>query len=339
MLRNNMPEEQKNHENPSQNWPVPGRQQPGWPTMLWTVLLLSLLFYWVGGRFLFNNDPLSAVDYSTFRRQVMANNVTRVTVTGSEIRGQFGEAVQTAAAEEPITEFATFVPSFGDEQLLALLEEHDVALTVRPVAEFSFWSIVLSLLPILFIVGLFYYFSRRMRQQGQSIFAIGRNRATLFDREHVQTTFADVAGLQGAKTELREIIAYLKAPERVQRLGGEAPKGILLIGPPGTGKTLLARAVAGEAEVPFYSMTGSDFMEMFVGVGASRVRNLFDDARQAAPCIIFIDELDSIGRRRGAGLGGGHDEREQTLNQLLSEMDGFEPSENIVVMAATNRPD
>jgi cell division protease FtsH len=242
-------------------------------------------------------------------------------------------------AETSVSEFITFLPSFGDDELLSLLEDHNVSLTVMPVSDISFWAIVFSLLPILFIIGLFYFISRRMQQQGQSLFAFGRNRATLFDREHVQTTFDDVAGLEGAKTELREIIEYLKEPERVQRLGGEAPKGILLIGPPGTGKTLLARAVAGEAEVPFYSMTGSDFMEMFVGVGASRVRNLFDDARQAAPCIIFIDELDSIGRRRGAGLGGGHDEREQTLNQLLSEMDGFEPNENIVVIAATNRPD
>jgi cell division protease FtsH len=178
-----------------------------------------------------------------------------------------------------------------------------------------------------------------MRQQGQSLFSFSGSQAKLFDREKVDTKFEDVAGVEGAKRELREIIEYLKDPARVERLGGTAPKGVLLVGPPGTGKTLLARAVAGEAEVPFFSMTGSDFMEMFVGVGASRVRGLFDDARQAAPCIIFIDELDSIGRRRGAGLGGGHDEREQTLNQLLSELDGFEPSENIIVMAATNRPD
>jgi len=178
-----------------------------------------------------------------------------------------------------------------------------------------------------------------MRQSGQQLFSIGQNRARLYEHEQQPVTFADVAGLEGVKTELTEIVTYLKAPERVQRLGGQAPKGVLLVGPPGTGKTLLARAVAGEASVPFYSITGSDFMEMFVGVGASRVRGLFDDARKVAPCIIFIDELDSIGRRRGAGLGGGHDEREQTLNQLLSEMDGFEPTENVVVMAATNRPD
>jgi cell division protease FtsH len=301
--------------------------------------LLLLLVNWLGGRFLFGGDETTTIDYSTFRSQIMADNVTQVTVTGEEIRGQLNETINVDTAETSISEFITFLPSFGDDELLSLLEDHNVSLTVMPVSDISFWAIVFSLLPILFIIGLFYFISRRMQQQGQSLFAFGRNRATLFDREHVQMTFDDVAGLEGAKTELREIIEYLKEPERVQRLGGEAPKGILLIGPPGTGKTLLARAVAGEAEVPFYSMTGSDFMELFVGVGASRVRNLFDDARQAAPCIIFIDELDSIGRRRGAGLGGGHDEREQTLNQLLSEMDGFEPNENIVVIAATNRPD
>jgi cell division protease FtsH len=310
-----------------------------WSTSFWVILLLLLLVNWLGGRFLFGGDEATTIDYSTFRSQVMADNVTQVTVTGEEIRGQLNETINVDTAETSVSEFITFLPSFGDDELLSLLEDHNVSLTVMPVSDISFWAIVFSLLPILFIIGLFYFISRRMQQQGQSLFAFGRNRATLFDREHVQTTFDDVAGLEGAKTELREIIEYLKEPERVQRLGGEAPKGILLIGPPGTGKTLLARAVAGEAEVPFYSMTGSDFMEMFVGVGASRVRNLFDDARQAAPCIIFIDELDSIGRRRGAGLGGGHDEREQTLNQLLSEMDGFEPNENIVVIAATNRPD
>jgi cell division protease FtsH len=181
-----------------------------------------------------------------------------------------------------------------------------------------------------------------MRSQGQGIFSVGKSQAKLYDQEQPEkerTTFDDVAGAEGAKTELREIVEFLKNPERVERLGGEAPKGVLLVGPPGTGKTLLARAVAGEAEAPFLSITGSDFMEMFVGVGASRVRDLFKDAKQAAPSIIFIDELDSIGRRRGAGLGGGHDEREQTLNQLLSELDGFEPNTSVIAMAATNRPD
>jgi cell division protease FtsH len=338
MQSNINPKPQNKKKNELQNKQLQERYRR-WSTSFWVILLLLLLVNWLGGRFLFGGDETTTIDYSTFRSQIMADNVTQVTVTGEEIRGQLNETINVDTAETSVSEFITFLPSFGDDELLSLLEDHNVSLTVMPVSDISFWAIVFSLLPILFIIGLFYFISRRMQQQGQSLFAFGRNRATLFDREHVQTTFDDVAGLEGAKTELREIIEYLKEPERVQRLGGEAPKGILLIGPPGTGKTLLARAVAGEAEVPFYSMTGSDFMEMFVGVGASRVRNLFDDARQAAPCIIFIDELDSIGRRRGAGLGGGHDEREQTLNQLLSEMDGFEPNENIVVIAATNRPD
>jgi cell division protease FtsH len=192
------------------------------------------------------------------------------------------------------------------------------------------------------MVGIGYMAYARMRTQGQNLFSImsfRKSRAKPYDREKEGTTFEDVAGAQGPKKELREVIEFLKQPDQFQRLGGEMPKGVLLVGPPGTGKTLLARAVAGEAEVPFFSITGSDFMEMFVGVGASRVRDLFEEAKNAAPSIIFIDELDSIGRRRGAGLGGGHDEREQTLNQLLSEMDGFEANKGVIVMAATNRPD
>jgi cell division protease FtsH len=192
------------------------------------------------------------------------------------------------------------------------------------------------------MIGFGYLIFRRMRSQGQnalSIFSMRQSQAKLYDRRKERTTFEDVAGLRGPKKELREIIAFLQHPERFQRLGGEIPTGVLLVGPPGTGKTLLARAVAGEADVPFFSITGSNFMEMFVGVGASRVRGLFDEAKEAAPSIVFIDELDSIGRRRGAGIGGGHDEREQTLNQLLAEMDGFEPQEDVIVMAATNRPD
>ena len=189
---------------------------------------------------------------------------------------------------------------------------------------------------LLFIL---YSFYRGSRQQGNNLFSVGQNRAKLYKRSTESTTFEDVAGVEGAKEELQEIVSFLKTPEFFQNMGARTPKGVLLIGPPGTGKTLLARAIAGEADVPFYSITGSDFMELFVGVGASRVRNLFKDARRHNPSIVFIDELDSIGRHRGAGLGGGHDEREQTLNQLLSELDGFEPNESTIVVAATNRPD
>ncbi|MEX0994489.1 MAG: ATP-dependent zinc metalloprotease FtsH, partial [Balneolaceae bacterium] len=192
---------------------------------------------------------------------------------------------------------------------------------------------------LLLLIFIGYMFFQRMQAQGQGMFNIGQNKAKLQDQSKQRTTFDDVAGLDGAKTELREEIEFLKNPDSFDMLGAKLPKGVLLIGPPGTGKTLLARAVAGEADVPFFTITGSDFMEMFVGIGAKRVRNMFKKAKEHAPSIIFIDEIDSIGRQRGAGLGGGHDEREQTLNQMLSELDGFEPNENVIVMAATNRPD
>jgi cell division protease FtsH len=223
--------------------------------------------------------------------------------------------------------------------LLPLLESHGVTIDAQPAPDSSWIGSLLYFLPVLLLIGVGYMFFSQMRNQGQQIFSVGKSRAKLYERREERTTFDDVAGAKGAKAELEEIIEYLRQPDRFESLGGETPKGVLLVGPPGTGKTLLARAVAGEADVPFFSITGSDFMEMFVGVGASRVRDLFREAKRAAPSIIFIDELDSIGRRRGAGLGGGHDEREQTLNQLLSELDGFEPNENVIVIAATNRPD
>jgi cell division protease FtsH len=222
---------------------------------------------------------------------------------------------------------------------MATLREQEVEVVTRPEQEFSGWSLLLSFLPFLLLIWLMFMFLGRMGRQGQGIFSMGKSRAKQYTAKHERTTFDDIAGAGRVKTELREIIDFLKDPQRYYKLGGESPRGVLLVGPPGTGKTLLARAVAGEAEVPFFSITGSDFMEMFVGVGASRVRDMFAQAKKQSPGIIFIDELDSIGRTRGAGLGGGHDEREQTLNQLLSEMDGFEPNESVIVMAATNRPD
>jgi cell division protease FtsH len=311
------------------------------PTVIW-VIVLTLVASWFWRQFTGDTNN-AAVSYSEFREQLRAGNIVEVVVSGEEIQGQFREAVDFPTGEDgetaEFTDFTTYLPSFGDEGLLPLLEAQNVRLETEPAADLSFLAIALNFLPFLLLIGIGYLFLRRMQGQGQGIFSMGQNRARLYDQAQERTTFDQVAGLQGAKRELEEIVVYLKEPEKVVRLGGTAPKGVLLVGPPGTGKTLLARAVAGEAEVPFFNITGSDFMEMFVGVGASRVRELFKDARRAAPCIIFIDELDSIGRRRGAGLGGGHDEREQTLNQLLSEMDGFEPHENIVVMAATNRPD
>ena len=326
-------------------------------SLLW-FLILFMLLSWVAPMFFSGGSAATPIDYSEFRQQLRAGNVTSVVVRGETIEGQLKEPatvpVEEGAAPEPAageeaakdappaeqyTEFTTYLPSFGDEGLLALLEEQNVTVETQPVSDFSWFSLILGLLPFLLLIGIGYVFFSQMRSQGQGILSIGKSKAKLYDKTKERTTFSDVAGARGAKIELKEIVDYLKDPKQLQSLGGEAPTGILLVGPPGTGKTLLARAVAGEANVPFFSITGSDFMEMFVGVGASRVRDLFGEAKKVAPSIIFIDELDSIGRRRGAGLGGGHDEREQTLNQLLSEMDGFERNESVIVMAATNRPD
>jgi cell division protease FtsH len=285
------------------------------------------------------------ISYSEFREQVEAGNVQRVTVIGEQIQGEVGNPVELETESGETTtyeEFVTILPSFGDDELLSLLESQGVEVDAEPDTGFSWGDVLINFLPLVLLGGFVYVVFTQMRGRGQdalSIFSMRQSQAKLYDRRQERTTFDDVAGLEGPKTELREIIAFLKHPDRFQRLGGEIPTGVLLVGPPGTGKTLLARAVAGEAEVPFFSITGSNFMEMFVGVGASRVRGLFDEAKEASPSIIFIDELDSIGRRRGAGIGGGHDEREQTLNQLLAEMDGFEPHQDVIVMAATNRPD
>jgi cell division protease FtsH len=307
----------------------------------WVLVGLAALL-WIWNPFGGGRDNATEISYTAFRQHVMAGDVERVTVVGQTIEGELTAPAQKAddgGESIEYVKFVTHLPSFGDEGLLALLEEQEVEVNAEPESDFSWWTIILNLLPFAFMIGIGYLIVSRMRSQGQSLFSVGRSRARLYDREQEQTTFEDVAGAKGAKTELLEIIQFLKNPERFQRLGGDIPRGVLLVGPPGTGKTLLARAVAGEAEVPFFSITGSDFMEMFVGVGASRVRDMFENAKKAAPSIIFIDELDSIGRRRGAGLGGGHDEREQTLNQLLSEMDGFEQNENVILIAATNRPD
>ncbi len=323
-----------------------GGERPGCgraSILFWVILFISFMVLWLW-RPLSNLAETTLIDYSTFRTQLQAGNVSQVTVTGEQIEGSFKEAIEkpTPESEEnpaTFTKFITYLPSFGDDELMALLEAQEVQVTTQPESDFSWGTILLTLLPFLLLIGVGYVFLSRMRTQGQNIFSMGKSKAQLYQREKERTTFADVAGAQAAKTELGEIIEFLKTPERFEQLGGETPKGVLLVGPPGTGKTLLARAVAGEADVPFFTISGSNFMEMFVGVGASRVRDLFQDAKKSAPSIIFIDELDSIGRQRGAGLGGSHDEREQTLNQLLSELDGFEPTESVIAMAATNRPD
>jgi cell division protease FtsH len=286
------------------------------------------------------------LSYSSFRDQLAAGNVDKVTVEGEKISGEFKKPIEEKdpkhkGKEVSYKHFYTYLPSFGDDKLLSLLQAQKVDIVTEPEKNVSWWGGLLTgFLPFLLLIGLGVLLFRRFRGGlGQGIFSMGASRAHLYDREKQKITFDNVAGDHGAKTELQEIIGFLRDPSRFQRLGGRTPKGVLLIGPPGTGKTLLARAVAGEADVPFFSITGSDFMEVFVGVGASRVRSMFTDAKKMAPSIIFIDELDSIGRQRGAGIGGGHDEREQTLNQILSELDGFEPNENVIVIAATNRPD
>ena len=318
-------------------------------TIVWVaVILIASSWFWSS----FGNDQgnTASISYSTFRQQVQSGNVERVIVSGEQIQGDFVELftpdVETdeTGEEQPVEaaeQFVTYLPSFGDDTLLPLLEAQGVTVETRPVSDVDWWSILASVLPFLLFIGLGFLIFRGIQSQGRNVMSIGKNRAKLYEQQDKEgrTTFDDVAGADGAKTELREIVGFLKDSERYKRLGAETPKGVLLVGPPGTGKTLLARAVAGEAEVPFFSISGSDFMEMFVGVGASRVRKMFEEAKKSAPCIIFIDEIDSIGRRRGAGLGGGHDEREQTLNQLLSELDGFQPSQNVIVIAATNRPD
>ena len=339
-----MPNNKKQQDNNDSKKKNKGLKGPGGKhqyTFYW-IVIAALLGFWLfssqGG--LFGGPP--TIDYSEFRTQIKDGNVQKVTIRGDQISGELVERTALKSAESDTTrysKFNTYLPSFGDEQLLTMLEENEVQVTTRPKSDFNWWTVLLWGIPLAFLVMIGIQFFRQMRMQGQNMFKIGESKAKLQDAEKVNTTFDDVAGLEGAKTELQEVVSFLKDPDQFDSLGGELPRGLLMVGPPGTGKTLLARAVAGEAGVPFFTITGSDFMEMFVGVGAKRVRDMFEKAKEKEPAIIFIDEIDSIGRKRGAGLGGGHDEREQTLNQLLSELDGFEKNEGVVVMGATNRPD
>jgi cell division protease FtsH len=332
----NKPDENKDEQGPKKGG------MPGCSTPLIVLLLVfafaPLLFGMFGG----TAADQSQISYSQFRSEVEAGNVDTVTVAGERISGELSSPLTRTlddGNELEVSNFVTFLPTFGDEGLFELLQQNNVELITEPAQTITWWSVLSSLLPFLLLIGIALFFLRRTQNQGENVFSMGKSRARLYNKNKERTTFGDVAGAEGTKRELTEVVDFLKNPKRFEHLGGEIPKGVLLVGPPGTGKTLLARAVAGEANVPFFSITGSDFMEMFVGVGASRVRNLFEDAKKNSPAIIFIDELDSIGRRRGAGVGGGHDEREQTLNQLLSELDGFEPNINVIVIAATNRPD
>ncbi|MEJ2547840.1 MAG: ATP-dependent zinc metalloprotease FtsH [Gemmatimonadota bacterium] len=275
--------------------------------------------------------------YSEFRAQLDADNVMKVTITeGVRVEGELRRPLQENGIE--IGNFNTLLPTEASQELLDQLEERGVEVEAKEAAA-NWVNYLVSVLPWILIIGLWFFFFRQMQTGGSRAFSFGKSKAKLLSGDTPKVTFADVAGADEAKEDLKEIIEFLKDPAKFRRLGGRLPKGALLVGPPGTGKTLLARAVAGEAGRPFFSMSGSDFVEMFVGVGASRVRDLFEQGKAHAPCIIFIDEIDAVGRHRGAGLGGGHDEREQTLNQLLVEMDGFESNEGVILLAATNRPD
>jgi len=294
---------------------------------LWVVVFLIIMMLIN----LFNKPIAEATkySYSDFIALMQQGKVSEVTIQGNSIKGK------VLGQKKP---FETYAPS--DPALVQRLEQHRVKISAKP-AEDSPWymSVLISWIPMLLLIGVWIFFMRQMQSGGSKAMSFGRSRAKLMTQDRIKITFADVAGVDEAKEELQEIIEFLKEPKRFTTLGGKIPKGVLLLGPPGTGKTLLAKAVAGEAGVPFFSMSGSDFVEMFVGVGASRVRDLFAQGKQNAPCILFIDEIDAVGRHRGAGLGGGHDEREQTLNQLLVEMDGFESNEGVILVAATNRPD
>ena len=273
-----------------------------------------------------------ARDYSEFLEEVRNGEVTLVEFEGQRIR--FGQ-------REPLP-YYTISPETDNSPLIGMLENNGVRFSAsEPKQQSLIGQLLISSFPILLLIGVWIYFMRQMQGGGggRGAMSFGKSKARLLGEDQVGITFADVAGVDEAKAEVAEIVEFLKDPSKFQRLGGKIPKGVLMVGPPGTGKTLLAKAIAGEAKVPFFTISGSDFVEMFVGVGASRVRDMFDQAKKQAPCIIFIDELDAVGRHRGAGLGGGHDEREQTLNQMLVEMDGFEGSEGIIVIAATNRPD
>jgi cell division protease FtsH len=296
---------------------------------LWLVISLMMIL-------LFNmfNKPRPVSDkisYSDFIAQIEGGKITAVTIQGNEVYGKYDG--------KDGKDFRTYKPN-SDADLTQLLLDKKVTIQAKPEEEkFSWFSIFISWFPLILLVGVWIFFMRQMQVGGGKAMSFGKSRAKLLTETQGKKTFEDVAGIEEAKEELEEIIEFLKEPKKFTRLGGKIPKGVLLVGPPGTGKTLLARAVAGEAGVPFYSISGSDFVEMFVGVGASRVRDLFQQGKKSAPCIIFIDEIDAVGRHRGAGLGGGHDEREQTLNQLLVEMDGFESNEGVILIAATNRPD
>ena len=291
---------------------------------LW--LVISLMMVMLFQIFKQPDRSSASVGYSDFLSMVESGSVSTVTIQGDNISGM--------SAQGP---FKTYAPK--DPELIGLMRSKGVKISVKPQEDSSWFQVLLSWVPMLLLIGVWIFFMRQMQAGGGKAMSFGKSRAKLMTDSQEKVTFEDVAGIEEAKEELEEIVEFLRDPKKFTRLGGRIPKGVLLVGSPGTGKTLLARAIAGEADVPFFSISGSEFVEMFVGVGASRVRDLFVQGKKNAPCIIFIDEIDAVGRHRGAGLGGGHDEREQTLNQLLVEMDGFESNEGVILISATNRPD
>lgn len=291
-------------------------------------LLIIIVAIWLIEYYSTNTVSKTDISYSNFIKQVQQDEVKRVTIVENVITGKLKSGA----------DFTTIAPE--DPELIHTLRSHDVDIKAELPPQPPWWmNIISSILPMLLIVGIWFLLMQQSQGGGGRVMSFGKSRAKMYGDEKVKITFKDVAGADEAKQELEEVVEFLKQPKKFNELGARIPKGVLLFGPPGTGKTLLAKAVAGEAGVPFFSISGSDFVEMFVGVGASRVRDLFEQAKKNAPCIIFIDEIDAVGRQRGAGLGGGHDEREQTLNQLLVEMDGFGANEGIIMIAATNRPD
>jgi cell division protease FtsH len=297
---------------------------------IWVVI--AVVVFAVFGSFQTSNTPkVPTIDYSEFTQLLTQGQIDQVTVQGQQIRA--------TRRDQGGASFVTYNP--GDFKLMDRLEAAKVRVSATPEdqGQTSILGMIIGALPWLIFIGIWLFFLRQMQQSSGKAMGFGKSRAKMLTEKNTKITFEDVAGIDEAKQELEEVVDFLKDPQKFQRLGGKIPKGVLLVGPPGTGKTLLARAIAGEAGVPFFTISGSDFVEMFVGVGASRVRDMFEQGRKNAPCIIFIDEIDAVGRHRGAGLGGGNDEREQTLNQLLVEMDGFEGTEGVILIAATNRPD
>ena len=317
-------------QKPSGNW---GRLSKTLAFWILVILVPVAFIQFSSGR----SDTAPSISYTKYDQQLQADNLAKVTITaGTTITGEFKQHVTIDGKD--VKKFTTKLPVANSDRELDRLREKSVQIDAQD-ARPSIAGLIINLLPYILLIGFWIFIFRQMQSGGQKAFSFGKSKAKLLTGDTPKVTFADVAGCDEAKVELQEIIEFLKDPQKFTKLGGRLPKGALLVGPPGTGKTLLARAVAGEAGRPFFSMSGSDFVEMFVGVGASRLRDLFEQGKASAPCIIFIDEIDAVGRHRGAGLGGGHDEREQTLNQLLVEMDGFESNEGVILVAATNRPD